>query len=731
MHKSLIATAIGAALFLSACNEQAKEAPAQSQTAAKQSSQPEATEQVTTGQAATEPAATAQATNVLMSPSPLTYGAPQFDKINNADILPAFEAGLAEHNQQIEAIIANPDAPSFDNTLVAMEKSGAILTRTLKVFFNLSGLMSNDEVQAIEGKLVPKLTEHTDNIYLNDKLFARVAAVFAAKESLSAEDQRLVDFYYNQFVRAGAKLNDADKAKMRELNGELAKLSTEFNQNILKSFKDDVLLVTDRAELAGLSDSEIDSLAAAAKEAGKEGYLISLVNTTRQPLLGSLENRALREKLWNTSANRAMGTNGALVIKLAKLRADKAALLGFPTWADYVLGDQMAAKPDAVFGILDDLAPKAVAKAKVEAADIQAQIQAAGADFELKPWDWAFYAEKVRKAKYDLDESQIKPYFEFNTVLKDGLFYAMNKFYGISLKERKDLPVWHPDVLAYEVFNDDGSSVGLFYLDPYARVGKNGGAWMDEFVSQSFLSGNKPVVYNALNIPKPAAGQPTLMTFDEVTTLFHEFGHGIHGLFSQVKYPSLAGTATARDFVEFPSQANEDWAVDPEVLTHYAKHYQTGEAIPAELLKKVQAAASFNQGYDTVEYLAAALLDMEWHSIGQDAKVDDIKAFEAKALAKHGVDFGPVLPRYQSTYFSHIFAGGYSSGYYAYLWTEVFAADAFAHTMAQGGLTRENGDKYRKAILSMGNSRDLMQDYINFRGQKPTVDALLKRRGLL
>ena len=731
MHKSLIATAIGAALFLSACNEQAKEAPAQSQTAAKQSSQPEATEQVTTGQAATEPATTAQATNVLMSPSPLTYGAPQFDKINNADILPAFAAGLAEHNQQIEAIIANPDAPSFDNTLVAMEKSGAILTRTLKVFFNLSGLMSNDEVQAIEGKLVPKLTEHTDNIYLNDKLFARVAAVYAAKESLNAEDQRLVDFYYNQFVRAGAKLNDADKAKMRELNGELAKLSTEFNQNILKSFKDDVLLVTDRAELAGLSDSEIDSLAAAAKEAGKEGYLISLVNTTRQPLLGSLENRALREKLWNTSANRAMGTNGALVIKLAKLRADKAALLGFPTWADYVLGDQMAAKPDAVFGILDDLAPKAVAKAKVEAADIQAQIKAAGADFELKPWDWAFYAEKVRKAKYDLDESQIKPYFEFNTVLKDGLFYAMNKFYGISLKERKDLPVWHPDVLAYEVFNEDGSSVGLFYLDPYARVGKNGGAWMDEFVSQSFLSGNKPVVYNALNIPKPAAGQPTLMTFDEVTTLFHEFGHGIHGLFSQVKYPSLAGTATARDFVEFPSQANEDWAVDPEVLTHYAKHYQTGEAIPAELLKKVQAAASFNQGYDTVEYLAAALLDMEWHSLGQDAKVDDIKAFEAKALAKHGVDFGPVLPRYQSTYFSHIFAGGYSSGYYAYLWTEVFAADAFAHTMAQGGLTRENGDKYRKAILSMGNSQDLMQDYINFRGQKPTVDALLKRRGLL
>ncbi len=499
------------------------------------------------------------------SASPLQYHAPQFDKIKIADYLPAFEAGIKEHNQQIAGIINNSEAASFDNTIVAMEKTGAILNRTSRVFFNLAGLISNDEFQAIQGEIVPKLTEHSDNIFLNPKLFARVEAVYNHKDSLSAQDQRLVDFYYNQFVRAGAKLSEADKTQMRELNGELATLSTEFSQNILKSFKDDVILVTDKAQLKGLSEDEIGALANAAKEAGKEGYLISLVNTTRQPLLSSLEDRGLREKIWQTSANRAMASNGPIVLKQAQLRAEKAKLLGYETWADYVLADQMAGNPDAVFAILDDLAPKAVTKAKAEGKDIQAQIKASGADFELQPWDWAFYAEQVRKAKYDLDESQIKPYFEFNTVLNDGMFYAMQKFYGITMKERKDLPVWQEDVRAWEVFNEDGSSIGLFYLDPYARVGKNGGAWMDEYVTQSFLLDNKPVVYNALNIPKPAEGQPTLMTFDEVTTMFHEFGHGIHGLFSQVKYPSLAGTATPRDFVEFPSQANEDWATDPDV----------------------------------------------------------------------------------------------------------------------------------------------------------------------
>ncbi|MCH1918944.1 M3 family metallopeptidase [Shewanella sp. A3A] len=714
MRKTIIATAIGATLVLSACGE-SKAPVAETKAPAAQTQAP----------------AAATAENVLLSKSPLDYEAPQYDKIKISDFVPAFEAGLKQHNEQIQTIINNSEAANFDNTVVAMEQSGQILDRTLRAFFQYSGLLSNDEVQKIEGDIMPRLTEHSDNIYMDPKLFARVKAVYDAKDSLGEVEQRLVTKYYEDFVRAGAQLSDADKAKLRELNGELSKLSTDFGQNILKSFKDDTILVTDKAELAGLSDDEIAALAAAAKAAGKEGYLITLVNTTRQPILMSLENRELRKKIWETSANRAKDTNGPIVIKEAELRADKAKLLGYATWADYKLADQMAGNPEAVFGILDDLAPKAVAKAKVEAADIQKEIKAEGGDFELQPWDWNFYAEKVRKAKYDLDESQIKPYFEFNTVLNDGLFFAMNKLYGISFKPRPDLPVWEENVKAWEVHDKDGSTIGLFYLDPYARTGKNGGAWMDEIVTQNFLKDQKPVVYNALNIPKPAAGQPTLLTFDEVVTMFHEFGHGIHGLFSQVKYPSLAGTSTARDFVEFPSQANEDWALDPAVLANYAKHYKTGEAIPAELLKKIQAAASFNQGYNTVEYLGAALLDMEWHSIKPGSEIKDAQAFEAKALAKHGLDYAPIMPRYRSTYFSHAFSGGYNAGYYAYLWTEVFAADSFAHMMEMGGLKGENGDKYRKAVLSQGNSHDLMQDYINFRGQKPTVDALLKRRGLV
>ncbi|KFZ36725.1 dipeptidyl carboxypeptidase II [Shewanella mangrovi] len=715
MRKTLIATAIGASLVLSACGE---------------SKAPVAETKAPVAQ--TKAAAPATAENVLLSKSPLDYEAPQYDKITVSDFLPAFDAGLKQHNEQIQAIIDNSEAPSFDNTIVAMEKSGVILDRTLRAFFQYSGLLSNDAVQKLEADIMPRLTEHSDNIYMNPKLFERVKAIYDAKEQLTDPvDQRLVEHYYTDFVRAGAKLSDADKATLRELNGELSKLSTEFGQNILKSFKDDTILVTDKAQLAGLSDDEIAALADAAKKAGKEGYLITLVNTTRQPILMSLDNRELRQKIWETSANRAKADNGPIVIKEAELRADKAKLLGYATWADYKLADQMAGKPDAVFGILDDLAPKAVAKAKVEAADIQKEIKAEGGDFELKPWDWNYYAEKVRKAKYDLDESQIKPYFEFNTVLNDGLFFAMNKLYGISFKPRPDLPVWEENVKAWEVHDKDGSVIGLFYLDPYARTGKNGGAWMDEIVTQNFLKGQKPVVYNALNIPKPAAGQPTLLTFDEVSTMFHEFGHGIHGLFSQVKYPSLAGTSTARDFVEFPSQANEDWAIDPAVLANYAKHYKTGEPIPAELLKKIRAAASFNQGYNTVEYLGAALLDMEWHSIKPGTEIEDAQAFEAKALAKHGLDYAPIMPRYRSTYFSHAFSGGYNAGYYAYLWTEVFAADSFEHMMEMGGLKQENGDKYREAVLSKGNSQDLMQDYINFRGHKPTVDALLKRRGLV
>ncbi len=717
MRKTLITTAVSAALMLSACSEQSADTAMAAKT--------------TTDASTTMTKAPATADNVLLTPSPLQYMAPQFDKFNAGDYLPAFEQGMQEHKAEIAAITNNTEAATFDNTIVALEKTGAILDRTQRVFFNLSGLISDDNFISVEEQIVPKLTAHQDNIYLDEKLFARIQAIYKNKATLTGEDLRLVEVYYDRFVRAGAELSVADKTTMRELNGELAKFETSFSQNVLKSFNDDVIIIEDKALLDGLSDNDIASLAAAAKAAGKTGYMITLVNTTTQPLLSSLKNRDIRKQLWETSAYRAMDTNAPLNIKIAQLRAQKAKLLSYPTWAAYSLGDQMAKNPEAVYGILDDLAPKALVKAKVEAADIQAEIVKDGKDFTLEPWDWAYYAEKVRKAKYDLDDNQVKPYFEMNTVLNDGLFFAMEKLYGITVKPRNDLPVWHKDVTGYEIFNKDGSSIGLFYLDMYARPGKRGGAWMDEFVSQSFLKNTKPVVYNALNVPKPAEGQPTLLTFDEVSTLFHEFGHAIHGLYSQVNYPSLAGTLTARDFVEFPSQANEDWSIDPAVLANYAKHYQTGEPIPAELLAKVLKAHTFNQGFGTVEYLAAALLDMEWHSIPAGTEITDVAAFEKQALAKHGLDYGPIAPRYKTTYFSHSFGGGYSAGYYAYLWTEVFAADSFAYMMAHGGLTLENGQKYRDAVLSKGNSRDLMQSYIDFAGKKPSTDALLKRRGLV
>ncbi|WP_372759788.1 M3 family metallopeptidase [Pseudoalteromonas sp.] len=710
MRKTLIATTIASVLVLSACttndsNNMAKESATQVQNI--------------------------NANNVLFKPSPLQYMAPEFNKFGTKDYEAAFDAGIAQHTAQIQAIANNPAAATFENTLVEMELSGELLDRVSTAFYNLSGLISDDEYQRISQKMAPVLSAHSDDIYLNAALFNRVQTIYDNKAALNAEDQRLVDFYYKKFVNAGAKLTEAEKAKMREINSELAKLSTAFSQNVLKSFKEDVIVVTDKSKLAGLSDGEIAGLAAAAKKAGKDGYMITLVNTTQQPILSSLENRELREQIFKASTNRAAKTNGPIIIKETNLRAQKAELLGYKDWASYVMTTRMAQTTENVYGILDDLAPKAVEKAKAEAAAIQKVIYDSGENFELKPWDWAFYAEKVRAEKYNLDPALVKPYFEMQSVIHNGLFFAMEKLYGITFKERKDLPLYHEDVMAFEVFNADGSAIGLFYMDPYAREGKRGGAWMSAYVGQSGLKGTKPVIYNAQNIPKPAAGEPTLMTFDEVSTLFHEFGHAAHGLFSDVKYPSLAGTATARDFVEFPSQAHEDWMIEPTVLANYAKHYKTGEPIPQDLLNKMLEAQKFNQGFGTTEYLAAALLDMEWHSFGSDKKVTDVQQFEKQALEAHGIAYYPVPPRYKSNYFSHTFAGGYSAGYYAYLWTEVFAADAFAYMENNGGLTRENGDKFRKEILSKGNSRDLMQSYIEFRGQKPTTDALLKRRGLV
>lgn len=711
MRKTLLTLAISSALALTACSP----SPSTDTLSHNETAQTMST----------------ASSNVLMTASPLFDQAPQFDKITMADYEPAFEQGMVQHSKEIEKIANNPQPATFDNTLVAMEKAGVLLTRVSHVFFALSGVISNDEFQRIEAALAPKLSAHNDNIYLNAALFKRIETINAQKTTLSEEDQYLVDYYYNEFVRAGAKLNDAQKDKMRTINEQISSLQTEFSQNLMASFKNDVIIVEDKGKLSGLSEADIASLAAAASGAGHSGYMITLVNTTRQPILSSLSNRELREQIWQKSANRAMATNGPILLKLVKLRAQKASLLGFANWASYATADQMAKTPAAIFTILDELAPQALVKTKIEAKDIEKEMHADGVTGPVQAWDWAYYAEKVRATKFDLDDNLVKPYFELNSVLKNGLFFAMEKFYGIHFEERKDLPVYHPDVSVFEVFNQDNSSVGLFYFDPYAREGKGGGAWMDAFVSQSNLLNEKPVVFNVLNIVKPASGQPTLLSFDEATTLFHEFGHAAHGLFSQVKYPSLAGTSTPRDFVEFPSQFNEDWDIEPSVIANYAKHDKTGEAIPADLLKRVLNAIKFNQGFDTTEYLAAALLDMEWHMLDADANITDVEAFEQQALKKHGLDYAPVPSRYKSAYFSHTFAGGYSAGYYAYLWTEVFAADAFAHIQKNGGMTRENGDQFREKILSIGSSKDLMQSYVEFRGQQPDTQALLQRRGLV
>ncbi|WP_341503862.1 M3 family metallopeptidase [Gallaecimonas sp. GXIMD4217] len=722
MKKTLIASAIGAALVLGACSEQATDKKAETVAAAP--------EQAVKSEAPV--AAETQMSNPLFVKSPLQYQAPQFDKIKTEHFAPAFEQGMKEHLAEIEAIANNAEAPTFENTIEAMETSGELLNRAVNTFFNLTGTISDEAIRAVQSDVAPKLSAHQDAINLNGKLFERIEALYAKLDQFEGEQKRLVENYYKGFVRSGAKLTEAQKDQIRDINGKLAKLTNDFSQNVLKATKDAAVLVEDKTQLAGLSESDISALSAAAEAAGHKGkYLITLVNTTRQPILASLQSRELREQVWTASANRGAELNGPVIKEITTLRAQKAKLMGYDSWADYVLEENMAKTPGAVLSMLDDLAPKVVEKANAEAADIQALIKAQGGDFELKPWDWIYYAEQVRAKKFDLDEQQIRPYFELNNVLENGVFFAMNQLFGISFKERHDLPVYHPDVRTFEVFDDKGESIGFFYGDYFARDGKRGGAWMNAMVGQSHLLGQKPVIVNVMNIPKPAEGQPALVSFDNANTMFHEMGHAVHGLFSDVKYPSLAGTAVPRDFVEFPSQFEEDWSINPKVIANYAKHYETGEPIPAELLDKLLKSRQFNQGFDSLEYLGSALLDMEWHMIGADAKVEDVQAFEDKALEKHGLKHGLIPPRYKSNYFSHTFAGGYSAGYYAYIWTEVLAADAFAHMKSNGGLTRENGDKFRKEILSRGDTLDQMEQYINFKGEKPSVDALLKRRGLV
>ncbi|MFB2813218.1 M3 family metallopeptidase [Shewanella xiamenensis] len=677
-----------------------------------------------------------QTQNPLFQASTLQYQAPDFSVIKDEHFQPALEQGIKEQYQEILAIANNPAAPTFDNTIVAMEKSGALLNRASSVFYNLAGSNSNPALRKIQGEMAPKMAAHSDNINLNPALFARIETIYNDRNNLglTPEAVRLVEVYHQRFIMAGAKLTDDQKVKIRALNEEQSTLTNEFSQRLLRLTKEIAIVVDSKEQLAGLSDSEITSAANDAKAAGHEGkYLINITNTTRQPILASLENRELRQRIWEASANRGLtGENetASLVSRLAQLRAERAALLGYENWASYRLAPQMAKTPEAVYSMFGSMVPAVVANTEKEAADIQAMINKTGGKFELAPWDWEFYAEKVRQEKYALDANNIRPYFEFNRVLEDGVFYTLKELYGVTLKPRPDLPVYHPDVKAYEMFDADGSSMAIFYADYFAREGKRGGAWMSSFVGQSFLEGTKPVVVNVMNIKKAPEGQPTFVSYNEVTTMFHEMGHGTHGMFSKVTYPSLSGTSVSRDFVEFPSTFEEDWAAHPKVLANYAKHYETGKPIPDELLQKLLKSGSFNQGFDTLEYMAAALVDMEWHSLSPDAPLQDVATFEANALKKHGLNITAVPPRYKSTYFAHAFPGGYSASYYAYMWSEILAADAFAYVQTQGGLNREIGMKYRKTIREVGNSIAPMEAYKNFRGQEPTTEGLLNRRGL-
>jgi len=681
--------------------------------------------------------------NPFRHPSTLPYALPPFDKIKDADYVPAFEAGMREQREEVAAIAHNSQPPTFENTVVALERTGQLLDRVNTVFSNLNASNTNPEMDRIDTDMTPKLTAHEDAILLDAALFARVDALYQRRTSLELDPEslQLLERYYVMFVRAGAKLSEADKVRLRSMNEQISSLMTQFRQNVLKSSKQGAVVVDDVADLDGFSPEQIGAAQRAAEARDLKGkWLIPLQNTTNQPPLARLKNRALRERIYKASIERSNGgdaDNNTVIAKMVKLRAERAALLGYPNHAAYQLEDESAGTPAAVREILTHIVPAALAAAKRDAAEMQKLIDAEAARnhtglFKLQPWDWAFYAEALRKARYDFDEAQVAPYFELDHVLHDGVFYAANQLYGLTFKSRTDLPVYQPDVRVFEVFDHDGKPLALFLADYFARDNKQGGAWMNSFVRQSKLFGLEPVVTNTLNIPKPPAGQPVLLTFDEVTTLFHEFGHAIHGMLSNVQYPMLSGTAVPPDFVEFPSQYNEMWAREPAVLANFARHYQTGQPMPQDLLNKVLTAQKFNQGYATTEYLAAALLDQEWHLItaSQAPAASDVAAFEAAALRKNDIDFAAVPPRYHSDYFSHIFAGGYSSGYYAYLWSEVLARDTGKWMHDHGGLTRANGDYLRDKVLSRGRSEDPKTQFRNFYGRDPDIGPLLEYRGL-
>jgi peptidyl-dipeptidase Dcp len=674
--------------------------------------------------------------NPFYAPSTLPFQAPPFDKIKDSDYQPAFEAGMAEQLKEIRAIADNPAAPAFDNTIVAMEKTGALLNRVSAAFEGVTGANTNPFLEKLQDIEAPKLAAHEDAIYLDAKLFARVAAIYKERESLGldAESLRLVEYDYQQFVRAGANLSEPDKAKLKKLNEEESTLSNAFRNKLLGATKDAAYSTTDKAALAGLSEAQIGAAAELAKDRKKEGWVLAMQNTTQQPSLTSLSDRATRQAVFDASWTRAergdANDTRATIARLAQLRAEKGKLLGFGTYAAWKLQDQMAKTPENALKFMDALVPATTAKAAGEAKDIQDVIDGQKGEFKVQPWDWNFYAEQVRKAKYDLDEAQVRPYFELKNVLENGVFYAANQLYGLTFKERKDIPVWNADVRVFEVFEADGKPLALFYCDYYKRDNKNGGAWMSSFVRQSKLLRTLPVVYNVANLPKPAEGEPALISFTDVTTMFHEFGHALHGMFAATEYPNLSGTSVARDFVEFPSQFNEHWATYPAIFNHYAKHYKTGAAMPAELAAKIKKAEDFNQGYKLTELLAAAELDMQWHTLPVGAALENPDTFETAALEKKHLLVSYVPPRYRSSYFSHIWGGGYAAGYYAYLWSEMLDDDAFQWFEHHGGLTRANGDRFRAMVLSRGNTEDLAKMYEAWLGASPNIEPMLKERGL-
>jgi peptidyl-dipeptidase Dcp len=675
--------------------------------------------------------------NPFYTESSLPFHAPPFDKIKDTDYQPAIEAGMAQQLAEVRVIAANTAAPTFDNTFVPLEKSGRLIDRALQAFGGVTEANTNPYLQEVKTALAPKLAALKDAIFLNAQLFARVSAIYAKRATggFDPEQQRLIEVTYDEFVHAGAALSPPDKERLKKMNSEESTLSDTFSKKLLAANTAGAYSTASPEALAGLSEAQLAAAAEAAQGRHVQGYLLPLQNTTQQPLLGSLTMRATRNTIfdnaWNRTEHGDANDTRSIVSRLAQLRAQRASLLGFANHAAWQLKDQMAKTPQNALDFLNTLVPLATARAVREGKDIQAVIDAQHGGFTLEAWDWDFYAEQVRKAKYDLDDAEIKPYFEINNVLENGVFYAANQLYGITFKERKDIPVYQPDVRVFDVIDADGKPLALFYCDYFKRDNKNGGAWMSSFVGQSKLLGTRPVIYNVGNLPKPAPGQPALISFDDVITMFHEFGHGLHGMFADTVYPSISGTATARDFVEFPSQFNEHWATYPAIFDHYARHYKTGAVMPPELAAKIKRAEKFNKGYDMTELLAAAELDMQWHMLSAGAPPQDPDLFEQMALDKAHVAMRAVPPRYRSSYFSHIWAGGYSAGYYAYLWTEMLADDAFQWFDENGGLTRANGDRFRQMILSRGNTEDLATLYATWRGRPPKVDAMLKNRGLV